>query len=197
MMPSTNRFWTNLLLAIVLVAVMIAARLLIETPNFKPIAAICLWSLLLFSRWTWALAIPAIGMLLSDLYLGLSPVEIAIPVYASLAVVVLLGRWARQAIVATERPLASRVAILLCLSLFGGLQFFAITNFSVWALTAWYPFTWAGLQSCFVQALPFYRWTVASDLMFGFAPATMWLLTSCWALRASRTDDCQINSVSA
>lgn len=176
MMPSTNRFWVNVLIALVLVAAMIAARCWIDTPNFKPIAAICLWSLLLFSRWTWALAVPAIGMLISDFYLGFSPVEIAIPVYCSLAVVVALGWWGRQAIVSVDRSLSGRLAILLAVSLLCGLQFFVVTNFAVWSLAGWYPMTWVGLQSCFVQALPFYRWTVASDLLFGFAPAATWLV---------------------
>jgi hypothetical protein len=45
-------------------------------------------------------------------------------------------------------------------------MFFALTNFGVWAFGSWYPMTSAGLVACFVAAIPFFRNTLASDLVF-------------------------------
>lgn len=164
------------LLAILILLILVGSRIWIETPNFKPVAAICLWSALWFQRWTWAIMVPLLGMALSDLWLGASPMEIAVPVYLSLGLTVCLGRWAGTLIVDHERKLSERLTRLLTLSLASGLLFFVITNFSVWAWSGWYELTWSDLQQCFVQALPFYRWTVASDLMFGFVPAAVGLV---------------------
>jgi hypothetical protein len=185
-MYTSNRWVQNLLWASVIVAALIASRLWIETPNFKPVAAICMWSLLLFSRWTWAVAVPAVGMVLSDFLLGMSPLGIAVPVYGSLAVMVGLGYWARQAILSTENKLWQRLAVLLTLSLCGGLQFFVLTNLGVWAWSGWYPVTWPGLMDCFAQALPFYRWTLASDLWFGFLPVASLLCVRASWVRSAR-----------
>ena len=49
-------------------------------------------------------------------------------------------------------------------------SFFLISNFAVWgighAVDNMYPKTMAGLVSCYAAGVPFFRYTVASDLMF-------------------------------
>ena len=42
-------------------------------------------------------------------------------------------------------------------ALLGPTSFFLMSNFAVWAVSAMYPRTLAGLGTCFVAALPFYR----------------------------------------
>jgi hypothetical protein len=42
-------------------------------------------------------------------------------------------------------------------ALLGPTSFFVVSNYAVWALTPTYPHTAAGLSTCFVAALPFYR----------------------------------------
>ena len=44
----------------------------------------------------------------------------------------------------------------------GPTSFFVVSNFSVWAGSAMYPHTLAGLAQCFIAALPFYRNDLAS-----------------------------------
>jgi hypothetical protein len=41
--------------------------------------------------------------------------------------------------------------------LLGPTSFFIISNYAVWAGSQMYPHTWAGLQACFIAAIPFYR----------------------------------------
>ncbi len=54
-------------------------------------------------------------------------------------------------------------------SLAASVSFFAVSNFSVWAIWNMYPKTLAGLAECYAMAVPFFRNTVASDLLFAGA----------------------------
>jgi hypothetical protein len=51
--------------------------------------------------------------------------------------------------------------------------FFLLSNFGVW-LGGWYPMTGSGLVACFVNAIPFYGYTVAGDLAFTVALFGAW-----------------------
>jgi hypothetical protein len=49
-------------------------------------------------------------------------------------------------------------------ALASSLVFFISTNVAHWLLTADYPRTPAGLATCFMAALPFYRWMPVGDV---------------------------------
>ena len=51
-------------------------------------------------------------------------------------------------------------------ALAGSVSFFVISNFGVWAATAMYPKTLAGLVACYAAGVPFFRHTVEGDLLF-------------------------------
>jgi hypothetical protein len=46
------------------------------------------------------------------------------------------------------------------------LIFFIVTNFAVWLYFDLYTHTWSGLLDCYLQAVPFYRYTLAGDAVF-------------------------------
>lgn len=46
------------------------------------------------------------------------------------------------------------------------LTFFILSNFGSWYF--WYPHTLSGLLACYIAALPFFRNTLISDLVFGY-----------------------------
>ncbi|HKF25787.1 MAG TPA: DUF6580 family putative transport protein, partial [Candidatus Acidoferrum sp.] len=48
----------------------------------------------------------------------------------------------------------------------GALQFFAVTNFALWAVGGFYPQTPAGLATCFANALPLFWNTLAGDILY-------------------------------
>ncbi len=55
-------------------------------------------------------------------------------------------------------------------SLVASVSFFVISNFAVWTVAReMYPATWNGLIACYVAAVPFFRNTLASDLLFSAA----------------------------
>jgi hypothetical protein len=51
-------------------------------------------------------------------------------------------------------------------SLASAVTFFLVSNFSVWVFGTMYPKTFAGLIQCYTLAIPFFRGTFASDLIF-------------------------------
>jgi len=157
-----------LLLAIFAAAAM---RLLPHPPNFTPIAAMALFSGAQLPNRALAFAAPFGALILSDAILGGFYPGIAF-VYLSFAAVVLIG-WA-----------GARGATALTIfgaALASSLLFFGLTNFGVWLAGGLYPLTWEGLVACYTAAIPFFRNTLAGDLLFtalmfgGFALAERWI----------------------
>ena len=44
--------------------------------------------------------------------------------------------------------------------------FYTVTNFGMWLFSGFYPRTLAGLEACYVAAIPFFQNTVAGDLVY-------------------------------
>lgn len=78
-------------------------------------------------------------------------------VWLGFAAVALIGRWLRSRI--SVRP-------VLAASLAGPTAFYLISNFAVWLGGRMYPPTWDGLVMCYVAALPFFRNSLISSLLF-------------------------------
>ena len=134
-----------------------AMRLVPHPPNFTPIAAMALFAGAHFSRKRHAFAVPLLAMFLSDLvisggYHALMPV-----VYGCFAGTVGLGLLVRR----RRTPFAVGGAALA-----GFVLFFVVTNFGVWLVFGLYPKSLAGLISCYVAAIPFFRHTLAGDALF-------------------------------
>jgi len=51
-------------------------------------------------------------------------------------------------------------------SLASAISFFLVSNFAVWAFGNMYAKTFAGLVQCYTMAIPFFRGTFASDLIY-------------------------------
>ena len=128
--------------------------------NFTPVAA----SLLFFGargsrRQMW---VPVAALIASDLLLNRFVYHYSTDLsflftWAWYGAMVLLGGTLRS------KTTAARVVGA---SLAASVSFFVISNFAVWALGTMYPRTLAGLETCFVAAIPFFRHTLAGDLAF-------------------------------
>ena len=144
------------LLAFGLVVVAAASRFLPLPYNLTAVGAMAIFAGAMFRDLRFALAVPLAAMFVSDLALGMHLVMPA--VYASLAASVLLGRWlaARRTVVGVGTA-----------TLLGAVQFFIVSNLAMWAIyPQFYAHTWAGLTACFVNAVPFFRYTLAGDVGF-------------------------------
>jgi hypothetical protein len=137
------------------------ARLLPHPPNFAPVGATSLFAGARLPRWQ-AYLIPMALMavtdpILSPLY-GFKPyTKYLLFTYLSFLISVWLGRRIRN----TES--ISRIAAVTVLN---SIQFFLLTNFGSWLWFQAYPRTAAGLASCYVAAIPFFGWTLASDILY-------------------------------
>ncbi len=153
-----------------LVLVAALTRLLPHPPNFSPVEAIALFGGAFFAARRWALIVPLIAMMISDLALGLIRGGIYLDyfvsahfltVYACIVLSTVLGFGLRR------RVTAARV---LAYSIAGSVLFFLVTNFSVWATASPLdvsPACTIGLGACYAAAIPFFQWTVLGTLFYG------------------------------
>ena len=166
-----NRPATDTILApgpLVLAAMILLAalsRLLPHPPNFSPVEAIALFGGAYFASRAWALMVPLLAMLASDLVmtatLGGSYATYVggvsfWSVYACIALSTLLGFGLRGKVGGAR---------LLGYALAGSVLFFVVTNFGAWLGSAGtYPQTAAGLAAAYVAGIPFFQWTVLGTL---------------------------------
>jgi hypothetical protein len=142
------------MLVFALLLIGISARFLPHAPNFSPVLAIALFGGVYLRR-SQVLWVPLALMILTDIILG---PHVTMPfTWASVIIAGLIGLWVKKA------PGVLRI--------FGGsvacaVIFFLVTNFGCW-LTA-YPLTMAGLVECFTLAVPFFRMSIVSTLMYAF-----------------------------
>ncbi|HEY6971807.1 MAG TPA: DUF6580 family putative transport protein [Candidatus Angelobacter sp.] len=137
------------------------SRLLPHPPNMTSVGAMGLFAGSRLKKWQ-ALLLPLACMLITDPILAKINGYAAFRwgtlfIYASLMLNVLIGRW----LVKSDSPARIGLAAVIC-----SVQFFVVTNFSVWLLDGYYPHTWAGLVACYVAAIPFFQWTFAGDLIY-------------------------------
>ena len=143
-----------------LVAVGVCGRLWQPAYNVTPLAAIGLAAGSLFGISLAAAAVPIVALVISNMVLpGYGSMIMALVVYGSFACPVLFGGLVkRQGWIAVVGG-----------SLASSLIFFITSNFATWALSELYPHTLAGLATCYVAALPFYRWMPVGDVVWSIS----------------------------
>ncbi len=167
---------------LLLIGLGVAARLYFqELPNFAPVAALALFAGYVFRNAAVAALVPLGIMVITDRFIGGYEGRLMVLVYFALTAPVLLrGVLHRWFALSADEPLARLRSLTgLCgCSLGSSVFFFVVTNFGCWYWFSWYPQTLAGLTSCYLQALPFFRFTLAGDMFFagllfgGYALAT-------------------------
>ena len=128
----------------------VICRLIPHPPNFSPVTAIALFGGLNFSDKRIAFSIPLIVLFLSDLILGISVINLF--VYTGFLTIVFLG---------TKIKSIKFGNIIL-----SSFIFFLISNFGVWIIG--YPKNIEGLILCYTMAIPFFGYSIAGDLFFGY-----------------------------
>lgn len=145
------------------------SRILPHPWNFSPVGAMAIFAGAHFHKSGQAFLVPVAALLLSDLFLGFY--DGMVLVYLSFCINVVIGMAIRN---------RRKVAPVAAASLLGSIQFFIITNFAAWFSGHLYPLTMAGLQICYIAALPFFRHTLIGDAVFTA------LLFGSFALAASK-----------
>lgn len=131
-----------------------ASRLLPHPPNVTPLAAMALLGGVSLAPGA-AFALPLLALALSDLLIGLHP---TLPfVYAGFLATAWLGLKLK------ENPAPGRIAAA-CLG--SSVIFFLVTNLGVWLTAGLYSKDLSGLAACYTAAIPFFRNSVLGDAVF-------------------------------
>lgn len=149
-----NRSYFNAGVALSLIVLAVLLRIVPHPANFAPVAAVAIFGGALLPR-RLAVVVPLGVMMLSDVIIGLHPlIFVTWGCYALIALAA--HRWLKKG------SFTHGVIITLSSSLF----FFIVTNFAVWLQGELYPRTLSGLAQCFMLAVPFFRNTLLSDLLY-------------------------------
>jgi hypothetical protein len=140
------------MLAVAILIVGVFSRLVLHAPNFTPVIALALFGGVYLKK-RQALYVPIALLAVTDLFLGLHP---TMPfTWGSILVISAIGIWLRS---------RKTTATVLGSSLFSAILFVVVTNFGAW-LTM-YPHTAEGLRNCYIAAIPFFRNTLLSTLVY-------------------------------
>ncbi len=152
---STHVFVLRAILAAVMIILAAVVRILPHPWNFTPIGAMAIFSGAMFRDRRVAFLFPLVALFAGDLFVGIHRL---IPVvYASFLLSVLIG----TSLTNNRAILRISGAVFL-----GALQFFLVTNFSIWRIFDTYPHTPAGLATCYLAGLPLFGNTLASDAIY-------------------------------
>lgn len=143
---------------VLLVAVGAGSRLLEALPNFSAVGAVALFAGFYFRSRALAVSAVVVSMLLSDLVVGGYDWQMMLVVYGSIAAPAFFSQFLGQ------RPGVERVAVCAVAS---SAVFFAVTNFAVWSMGGMYEKSLSGLIECYTMAIPFAKYTLAGDVLFG------------------------------
>ncbi len=168
-------------LFVTLVVFAMLSRLLPHAPNLAAVAAVAMFAGWFFHSRLLAISVPLTAMLLSDALIGGYQPAIMVAVYLSFIAPVffrgLIGRDLSAARLLARAGIGALAASTL---------FFISTNLAVWAFAGYYPLTAPGLAACFAAALPFFRHTLAGDLVFtSFLFGSFILLTRLMSARSA------------
>ncbi len=173
----------SIIIASGLILIAAISRLFPIFPNFQPITALALFAgAVFFSNRIYALLIPLTAMLISDTLLHFFSESLlgyyagfhysTLIVYFSIAVIALIGSFAIKNINFKNVVISSILSAIL---------FFILTNLGSWLFglditNAPYEKSFTGLFYCFSEALPFFRHTLASTLIYSGLMFGSWSL---------------------
>ena len=142
------------MLAIGLVIIGILSRCIVHAPNFTPLLAITLFAGAFLPK-RQAIIVPISLFVITDLIIGLHSVVAF--TWGSVGLIALMGLYLKR------KKSIKNVALT---SFFSAIVFYVVTNFGVWAIMSTYPKTLAGLIDCYVMAIPYFRNTLVSTVLY-------------------------------
>lgn len=147
----------HVLFAILLIIAAAFLRIFIPFDNVTPVAAIALFAGTYIKRREFAILLPLVILLISDVFLGFYSPILMLGVYGSFVAIACIGFLLRR---------RTNILTIIGSSVLSSVLFFIITNLVVWAEGIWYPLTLSGLSQCYILALPFFRPELLGTLAF-------------------------------
>jgi hypothetical protein len=160
----------NLRFGVITIMILVAAlsRLIPHPANFAPIGGMALFGAAYYGKRYWAFIIPIVSMWISDLILNnvvfgeyfehfVWFYSGSLFTYGAFALIVLLGMFTLKKI---------RIPNLIMSALGASVIFFLVSNFGVWFSWTMYPKDFGGLMACYTAGIPFFKNTIAGDLVY-------------------------------
>ena len=141
-----------------LILILALARLIPHPDNFTPIIALAIMSSYFFRNVNFAYTVMLFSMLLADFFIGFYSYMLF--VYVSLFLIVLIF---------FKISKKMNYKNLFIFSFFGSVIFFLISNFGVWLVGNLYERNINGLIECYFMAIPFFKNTIISTLIFSYS----------------------------
>ncbi len=154
-MKKPSPFWI-VTTVFLLITIGFISRILPHTWNATPIGAITLFTGFLLG-WRYAILIPFLTMLLSDLWIGTYQTPIMFSVYLSFISIGFLGIVLRK---------NQKYESFLAGGIIGATIFFLLTNGAVWWFSGMYPQTLYGLFTSYIAGLPVYKNMLIGDIFY-------------------------------
>jgi hypothetical protein len=147
--------------SLVIFFVLAASRFIPHPPNFTPIISMAILSAYFMKNLKHSILLILSTMLITDIFLGFYKDMFFI--YISLFIITLISF-----------KLSSKIDIknLFLYCIFSSITFFVITNFGVWVLGDLYDNNLQGLIECYFMAIPFFKNTLISTIVFSYAAYT-------------------------
>jgi len=164
---------SNLLILFILILACALYRIWDSRPmGFAPQIAMALFAGSVSKDKRFAFLFPILSLFISDLLYqflysqGLSTIK---GFYS--------GQWQNYLLIASITIIGffinkNKIGQIFVGSLAGAVYFFLISNFMVWVGGGWdinnqpYPRSFSGLMLCYTEAMPFFKWSVLSTLLF-------------------------------
>jgi len=150
-----NNKYLSFFLIIGLIVLAAFSRLIPHLDNFTPVFAIALFGI-----------VPVLALWLSDLLLNstiYASYETSLLTgyqlwtFLSLALIVIAGYFMLRKISFKNIFGSAFVAAII---------FFLVSNFGVWASGTMYPMNIGGLINCYIAGIPFFHWTLLSNIFY-------------------------------
>ena len=158
MKTNQNNNGFEYIVALGLILLLVVSRCTSHIWNFTAVGGIALFSAAYCTKKHTAFLVVFLGMIISDLVIGLHNQMLA--VYGAYFLMVAIGFMLDADSSRTKRFLVT---------LTGSISFFLITNFAVWSSGGLYPMTAGGLMQSYIMGLPFFRPQIISDVLVSFA----------------------------
>ena len=143
---------------LILIAILIVARLIPHPPNFTPVIAVAIMSGLLFRNLYLSYGVLIAAMFLSDMLIGFYSNMF----FVYLPLILISFYFFKITAKVNGRN-------LFIFGFLGSLIFFVLSNFGVWLTSDMYTKDINGLINCYILAIPFFKNTLASTIIFSYA----------------------------
>ena len=162
-MQNFSKIFKKEMFPIVLILILALARLIPHPPNFTPVVAVAIMSGYFFRNIYLTFATLFVAMVLADIFIGFY--DHMLFVYLSLFLIAFLFYKISEKL---------NFKNLFIYGFAGSIIFFIVSNFGVWAIGSpgvydvAYEKSLTGLIECYVLAIPFFKNTMLSTLIFSY-----------------------------